>query len=515
MSADITLETTETLADNIIALKPAPAFGRSILTMSQEQVSRLEFLAKLCANSRLSYAKVGRDNMAWGDIFLIMAKGIEIGLEPLAAMSSIDMIGGTPCLDGQGQLALIYRSGLLENIAITGDDSQCTVSMKRKDLPPHTETFTMDMARSMKTREWRDGKSVDIPLADKSNWKQMPGIMLKWRAVAAAARVLFPDVIGGLYTQEEIAAGRDDVEINVTPDGQMTLNMLPAPKPNGTNGHNGHVPTAAYLATDAGRARLTELLDELRITDYAPYLAQLDVARFSETTLPEADLHDRIREIHAALNNPAPEPITDLEQLQARCEAELAPDMTKREIARLAGIDDYNDLELWTAAFGTLDKAYDHISTAFAKSLPPAKPQRAVDGPVWGDFDTHQINEDAREFYNLTPEHAREVVGKDWTEFTKLSEAQAALRAAVQRDVLPMIARSARYMGQYTEFDSNPKVRLYGRDLLRNLGDDWQQAVDAWESRKTYELPEPLLIHWKPAASNNYLEVTAVSTLVK
>lgn len=525
---DITEAPTETALapstqGSFIPLRPgATSLPRSIFTMSGEHLERLKLLASMCAGSQLSYAKSGKNPMQHGDIFLIMLKGLELGMEPMAALASIDLISGTPCLDGQGQLALIYRSGLLEDIQIDSDNTQCTVTMKRKGLSPHTETFTMDMARAMKTKEYRNGSSVEISLSEKSNWKSMPAVMLKWRAVAACARMVFPDIVGGLYTQEEIGSSREDIELTVTPDGQMIVNLVPPPaasKPavNSNGNGAGHTtnPAAAYLATDAGRARLAALLDELDITDYAPYLAALEISRFSETTLGEDDLHERIRDIHAALSSPAPEPITDLAQLHARCEAELVPLMTKTEIAKLGGIDDFSDLAQWQAKYGTLDAAFVAITNAFAKTLPPAKSKRAVDGPMWGDFDTHQINEDAKEFYNLTPERARELVGKDWAEFVHLAAAQAALRTAVQREVLPLVARKVRYLGQYTEFETNPKVRLYGRDMLRTLGDNWQTTVDAWESRKTYDLPEPLLVSWKPSANGNYLEVVAVSTLAE
>jgi hypothetical protein len=67
----------------------------------------------------------------------------------------------------------------------------------------------MDDAKRMKTTEYKDGKKETISLADKYNWKQMPQIMMKWRAVAACARVVFPDVVLGLYTPDEMGANTD------------------------------------------------------------------------------------------------------------------------------------------------------------------------------------------------------------------------------------------------------------------------------------------------------------------
>ena len=46
--------------------------------------------------------------------------------------------------------------------------------------------------------------AAQLGLADKDNWRKQPKVMRKWRAVAACARVVFSDVITGLYTPEEM-----------------------------------------------------------------------------------------------------------------------------------------------------------------------------------------------------------------------------------------------------------------------------------------------------------------------
>lgn len=215
---------------------PVHSVPRSIFTLSAEHFERLKLLAQMCSGSQLTYAKDGSKSLTQGDIFLIMLKGIELGLEPMSALASIDLIKGNPTLDPQGMLALIYRSGQLENIAIESTDAYCKVMMKRFSKTEHQETFTMDDARRMMTTEWVDGVKRTIPLAEKHNWQQMPKIMLKWRCVAACCRVVFPDIIQGLYTPEELGA-----DVDVLDDGTMLVVQKPAqpaqqqqPKPQST-----------------------------------------------------------------------------------------------------------------------------------------------------------------------------------------------------------------------------------------------------------------------------------------
>ncbi len=136
----------------------------------------------------------------------IILTGRELGIGTMQAFNTINIIAGKPTTSPQLMLALINRTKELENLSITDDGQACAVTMTRKGRKPHTETFSMKDAASMKTTEYIGGEKKTISLSEKYNWKQMPAVMRKWRAVAACARVVFPDVILGLYTPEEMGA---------------------------------------------------------------------------------------------------------------------------------------------------------------------------------------------------------------------------------------------------------------------------------------------------------------------
>jgi hypothetical protein len=123
----------------------------------------------------------------------IMLRGKELGIGPMEALSSINMIQGKVSSSTQLMLALIYRSGLLEDISMTeGDPSTCT--MTRVGMQPHTVEFGSDRAKKMR-------------LMNKDNYKKFPEIMFMWRAIAICARRVFPDVIGAIYTADELGLG--------------------------------------------------------------------------------------------------------------------------------------------------------------------------------------------------------------------------------------------------------------------------------------------------------------------
>lgn len=141
----------------------------------------------------------------------IMMLGRELGIAPWAALTSVNVIQGKPTVSPQLMLALINRSGQLEDMVMESTDTGCKVTMTRKGRTPHSEEFTMQDAAA-------------LGLTGKDNYRKQPGTMLKWRAVAACARVVFADVILGLYTPDEMGA-----DVTADDQGNMTVVSVPAP----------------------------------------------------------------------------------------------------------------------------------------------------------------------------------------------------------------------------------------------------------------------------------------------
>jgi hypothetical protein len=149
-------------------------------------------------------------------------------------------------------LALINKSGQMEDFQSKGDAKQCTVSMKRVGRSPHTETFTLQSA-------------AELGLAGKDNWKKQPATMLKWRAIAACARVVFPDVLLGFYTPEEIAPDSHiDFETGELLNSDLTVDDN-ADQPYGGNGHEA---TNEFHRENQGDTSMPNLpADDMRLCD--------------------------------------------------------------------------------------------------------------------------------------------------------------------------------------------------------------------------------------------------------
>lgn len=129
---------------------------------------------------------------------MIMQVGSDLGLKATEALRSISVIQGVPCMKAQLLLGLCYRTNQVEDCKIEELPGECRVTLKRKgQKESYTASFSM-----------KDAESLGLSVRD--NWRKQAKTMLRWRAISAACRVVFPDAISGLYTEEEIA---DEVEL--------------------------------------------------------------------------------------------------------------------------------------------------------------------------------------------------------------------------------------------------------------------------------------------------------------
>lgn len=127
------------------------------------------------------------------DCCVAILQGLELGMSPIAAVQSIAVINGRPCLWGDGMLAVVRASGLLETIKEEDNGSTATCTVKRKgDLDPVVRKFSQDDAK-------RAG------LAGKPGpWTQYPQRMRQMRARSWALRDVFTDVLKGISSAEEM-----------------------------------------------------------------------------------------------------------------------------------------------------------------------------------------------------------------------------------------------------------------------------------------------------------------------
>lgn len=128
--------------------------------------------------------------------------GRELGLPAMASLRCIYNIEGKHSLSASLMVALVLRSGLAEFFEpISFSETEATYETKRKGARNAVKlTHTFEMAR----KAWPKSKKDWEESFNASGWGRNPTDMLVARATARLARMIYPDLLAGLYTPEEL-----------------------------------------------------------------------------------------------------------------------------------------------------------------------------------------------------------------------------------------------------------------------------------------------------------------------
>jgi hypothetical protein len=165
------------------------------------------------------------------NIAAALLTGRELGLAPMAALRSIDIVNGTPALRAVALRALLQRAGH-DIWVVESNATRAIVRGRRNGAGPdqtQESVWTLDRARS-------------LGIAGKDNWRKQPQAMLIARATSEIARLVASDAILGLpYIVEEIQ--------DTDPDQIDEPATAPEPKPRTARRRN--PPPAATRALPA------------------------------------------------------------------------------------------------------------------------------------------------------------------------------------------------------------------------------------------------------------------------
>jgi 5'-3' exonuclease len=136
-----------------------------------------------------------RQHGSQNGVFAVIVSGREFGLGAMASLRGFHIIEGKPAMSAQLMAGLVLRSGLAEYFEPDegNNERSATWITKRKGRPEKRRTFTIqDADRAGLTKPTRNGKP--------SNFVKYPSVMLDMRACSMLARVIYPDVLGNVYS---------------------------------------------------------------------------------------------------------------------------------------------------------------------------------------------------------------------------------------------------------------------------------------------------------------------------
>jgi len=186
---------------------PSPKNGA--MTMTPKTFDEAFYIAEILAKSNLLPADI-RGNKA--DIFMICSMGWDMGLSFTQSIQGIYVVKGRPSLATDTMIALILQSGLAEYwYCVETSDTSATYETKRGANPkPQSVTYTIAQAKSA-------GRLEKTKSGRETPWHTDPADMLRRRAASKLARMVYPDVIGGFMSPEEVA----EIAIDVTPGPKL------------------------------------------------------------------------------------------------------------------------------------------------------------------------------------------------------------------------------------------------------------------------------------------------------
>lgn len=155
------------------------------------------------------------------DILVVLLSGHELGISPLRSLQAIHVIRGRPVLSADLLAALVMRSPLcLYFSVVESTPERCTVETHRKGSPrPERLTWTLEQAKA-------------AGLTGKDTWKAHAATMLSHRARAALARRVYPDLVMGIYCDDEADEFKArEVREAISARGVRRAPQAPPPEP--------------------------------------------------------------------------------------------------------------------------------------------------------------------------------------------------------------------------------------------------------------------------------------------
>lgn len=482
---------------------------------SMNDVLTIQAMCKAAAASGLVKSKASNIAQKEADAFFISMYGFELGFPPMTALQLIYAVDGKPTLSAQGMVSLLRRHGFSVELPDPGSvKDSATVKVRRPGGEWRAYTYTLDMASK-------------AGLTGKDNWRKYPAEMLIWRAAATGCRMEGGDATAGLYMIEEM---NPDAEIDPV-DGSLIVSG---------SATKVEWPTAALVTELVNRAMASLGISREEVARYAGVDNVDDLTAWSKYAGAKA-AGEAIKSRYAVAHPqpapeaaPAPQPMPEppvgsgtpqpagdpLQALRDLLQSQL--NMTLDEAAAMLNVQNPAVKDSWKP-FGAPSGVIVAIQKKLAQQ-PPAAPKSTLDTlntAGWTDSQLKAWQEAIDQDYigldeatvAIWLEYAGSTVDKH---YSSLAEARAMLRAAAVKNLTQVTCYKARYQGQYTEFvTAVGAIKLWGRDQLRALGEDYAAFAETWEKGKEYLFSEanlaPLGIEWEWAGKEGqkYMQVAA------
>lgn len=147
---------------------------------------------------------------------LIIAKGREIGIKPMASFKHLYVIKGQVGMDSALITYLYTRRGH-SLMPVERSATKCSIRFTNRNGASYTHTLTLDEVTQAGWNQYtKDGKTVT-----KAQWLKMPEVMLYYRTLTTGIRMVDPGCLLGAMSDDELM-DVDPVDNATTIEGEVT-----------------------------------------------------------------------------------------------------------------------------------------------------------------------------------------------------------------------------------------------------------------------------------------------------
>jgi len=162
-------------------------------------------LAKYLFESRL-YGQFPNEQA----ILAIVLRGRALGLDATTALANFHVIEGKPAMNAALLVGIVIRSGAAEYLEWSESDSKHAtwITKRRGNKREQTLTWTIEDALQAclveRSQNGLDGYRGISRSGKPSNWDKYRPAMLRWRCGVELCRSVYPDIVAGLWTPDEL-----------------------------------------------------------------------------------------------------------------------------------------------------------------------------------------------------------------------------------------------------------------------------------------------------------------------
>lgn len=145
-------------------------------------------------------------------VLAIILRGRSLGIDSVTALANFHVVEGKPVMHAALIVGLVLRSGKAEffELVESSDEGATWETHRIGNRKPTRKTFTIRDACNAGLVTHHSGEFRGVSKSGRpSNWDKYRSTMLEWRAAVQLARVVYPDIVTGLYTADEISDGQE------------------------------------------------------------------------------------------------------------------------------------------------------------------------------------------------------------------------------------------------------------------------------------------------------------------